>query len=164
MRCQNDVISRSKLLKNVYKLDQTLRKYDDDHLIYIVLYGSEKFNFNLNKEIIRLTVSYLKDTERFSFETSIVFFCFFFGYYYHYHYYFIALRRWFLTYIYSNIEDTFFWLSNLELFIESLYASSICLRLFFIFLNFLYIHLLLILLSLLIFTYSLRAQAVLRNV
>ena len=29
---QNHVISRSKLLKNVYNLDQTLRNYDDDHL------------------------------------------------------------------------------------------------------------------------------------
>ena len=28
LRCQNHVISRSKLLKNVYNLDQTLRNYD----------------------------------------------------------------------------------------------------------------------------------------
>ena len=65
LRFQNHVISRSKLLKSVYNLDQTLRKYDDDHLIHILLYGSEKFNFNLNKEIIKLTICYLKDTERF---------------------------------------------------------------------------------------------------
>ena len=58
-------MNRSKLLKNVYNLDQTLRNYDDDHLIYIFLYGSEKFNFNLNKEISKLTICYLKDTERF---------------------------------------------------------------------------------------------------
>ena len=63
--CQNHVISRSKLLKNVYSLDQTLRNYDDDHLIHILLYGSEKFNFKLNKEIIQLTICYLKNTERF---------------------------------------------------------------------------------------------------
>ena len=63
---QNHVISRSKLLKNVYKLDQTLRNYDDDHLIHILLYGSEKFNFNLNKEIIKLNICYLKDTEHFN--------------------------------------------------------------------------------------------------
>ena len=63
--CQNHVKSRSKLLKNVYNLDQTLRNYDDDHLIHTLLYGSEKLNINLNKEIIKLTVCYLKDTERF---------------------------------------------------------------------------------------------------
>ena len=62
--CQNHVISRSKLLKNVYSLDHILRNYDDC-LIHILLYGWEKFNFNLNKEKIKLTVCYLKDTERF---------------------------------------------------------------------------------------------------
>ena len=55
-RCQNHAISRSKLLKSLYKLDQTLRSYDDDHLIHILLYGSEKFNFNLNKEIVKGTL------------------------------------------------------------------------------------------------------------
>ena len=65
LRCQNHVITRSKLLKNVYNPDQTLRNYDDDHLIHIFLYGSEKFNFNLNKAIIKLTICYLKDAEHF---------------------------------------------------------------------------------------------------
>ena len=64
LRCQNHVMSRSKLLRNVYNLDQTLRNYYDDHLIHILLYGLEKFNSNLNKEISKLTFCYLKDTER----------------------------------------------------------------------------------------------------
>ena len=46
--CQNHKISRAKLLKNAYSLDETLRNYDDDHLIHALLYGSEKFNFNVN--------------------------------------------------------------------------------------------------------------------
>ena len=54
---QNHVMSRSKLLKNVYNLDRILRNYDDDHLILILLY--------VNKEIIKLTIFYLKHTERF---------------------------------------------------------------------------------------------------
>ena len=66
LRFQNHVMNRSKLLKNIYNLDQTLRNYDDDHLIHILLYDSEKFNFNFNKEIIKLTICSLKDTERFS--------------------------------------------------------------------------------------------------
>ena len=65
LRCQNHVMNRTKLLKNVCNLDQTQRNYDDDHLIHILLYGSEKFNFNLNKDIIKLTICFLKDTERF---------------------------------------------------------------------------------------------------
>ena len=63
--CQNYVTSRSKLLKNVYNQDETLRNYDDYQLIYTLLYGSGKFNFDLNKKIIKLTICYLKDTERF---------------------------------------------------------------------------------------------------
>ena len=65
LRCQNHVINRSKLLKNVYNLDQTLQNNDDGHLIDILLYDSEKFNFNLNKDIFKLTIRYLKDTECF---------------------------------------------------------------------------------------------------
>ena len=65
LRCQNHVMNRSKLLKNVCNLDQALRNYDDDHLNHILLYGSEKFNFNLNEDIIKLTICYLKDTEHF---------------------------------------------------------------------------------------------------
>ena len=37
LRFQNHVMNRSKLLKNIYNLDQTLRNYDDDHLIHILL-------------------------------------------------------------------------------------------------------------------------------
>ena len=65
-------MNRSKLLKNVYNQDQTLRNYDDDYLIHILLYGSEKFSFNLDKEIIKLTICYLKDTERLSFLFVII--------------------------------------------------------------------------------------------
>ena len=65
LRCQNHVISTSKLLKNVYNLDQTLRSYGDNHLIHTLFYGSEKFIFNLNKEKIKLTVCYLKDISHF---------------------------------------------------------------------------------------------------
>ena len=67
-------MTRSKLLKNVYNLDETLRNYDDDHLIHILLYGSEKFNFDLNKDIIKLTICYLKDTERYDENLKYLFF------------------------------------------------------------------------------------------
>ena len=65
LRRQNHVINSSTLLKNVFYLGQTLWNCDDDHVIHILLYCSEKLKFNLNKEIIKLTVCYLKDTERF---------------------------------------------------------------------------------------------------
>ena len=59
LRCQRHVMNRSKRIKNVYNLDHTLRNYDWGHLIHRLLYGSEKLNFNLNKEIIKLTICYL---------------------------------------------------------------------------------------------------------
>ena len=62
---------------NVFNLDQTLRNYDNDRLIYTLFYGSEKLNFNLNKEIITLTVFYLKDTERFIESLIWNIYCFF---------------------------------------------------------------------------------------
>ena len=93
LRCQNHVMNRSKLLKNVYNLDQTLRNYDDDHLIHILLYGSEKFNFNLNKEIIKLTMCFVKNTECFDENLIWNIYIFSFCYYHYYHYYFIASRR-----------------------------------------------------------------------
>ena len=61
-------------------------------------------------------------------------------YYYYNYYYFTASRSWFLTYIYSNFENTFFGLSNLEFFIESLYASNIYLSFFFSFLSFIFFY------------------------
>ena len=42
-----------------------MRNYNDDYLIHALFYGSEKFNFDLNKEIIKLTACFLKDTKRF---------------------------------------------------------------------------------------------------
>ena len=62
---------------------------------------------------------------RVSFEIFILLYLFIFFFsicYYYYRYCFIASRRWFLTYIYSNFENTFFGLSNLEFFTEFLYA------------------------------------------
>ena len=48
-----------------------------------LLYGSDKFALNINKEIIRLTISYLKASERFAQPlfwptTAFIFFIFFF--------------------------------------------------------------------------------------
>ena len=60
LRCQNHVINTLKLLKNVYNLDQTLKNYDNDHIIHTLVYGSEKFDFNLNKDTKRFGNSYFK--------------------------------------------------------------------------------------------------------
>ena len=48
-----------------YKLDSTLQNSSEDQLLTVLLHGFEKFALNVNKEIIRLTVSYLKVSGRF---------------------------------------------------------------------------------------------------
>ena len=104
--CVANVINRSKLQKNVYNLDQTLRNYDDDHLNHILPYGSEKYNFDLNKEIISwpsVIWKILNLPIRVSFEMSALF-C----YYYYYLSYSIASPGWFLTYIYCNYSNDAF--------------------------------------------------------
>ena len=49
----------------VYKLDSTHQSSSEDQLLTVLLYGSEKYALNVNKEIIRLTISFLKASERF---------------------------------------------------------------------------------------------------
>ena len=43
----------------------TLQNSSEDHLLTVLLYGSEKYALNVDKEIIRLTINFLKASERF---------------------------------------------------------------------------------------------------
>ena len=65
LRCRVYSIQRVELLNGVYKLDSTLQNSSEDQLLTVLLYGSEKYALNVNKEILRLTISYLKASERF---------------------------------------------------------------------------------------------------
>ena len=40
----------------IYKLDSTLQNCSEDRLPTFLLYGSEKYALNVNKEIIKLTI------------------------------------------------------------------------------------------------------------
>ena len=65
LRCRVYSIQRVELLNGVYKLDSTLQNFSEDQLLTVSLYGSEKYALNVNKEILRLTISYLKAPESF---------------------------------------------------------------------------------------------------
>ena len=65
MRCRLYSVQRAELLDGVYKLDSTLQNSSRDQLLTVLLYGSEKYALNVNKEILRLTINYLKASERF---------------------------------------------------------------------------------------------------
>ena len=54
------------LLDGVYKLSSILQNSSEDQLLTVLLYGSKKYALNVNKEILRLTITYLKASERFA--------------------------------------------------------------------------------------------------
>ena len=65
LRCRLYSAQSVELLSGVYKLDSTLQNSSEDQLLTVLLYDPEKFAFNVNKEIIRQTISYLKASEPF---------------------------------------------------------------------------------------------------
>ena len=65
LRCLLYSVQRTELLNGVYKLDSTLQNSSENQLLAILLHRSETFASNVNKEIIRLTISYLKASEHF---------------------------------------------------------------------------------------------------
>ena len=64
-RCRLYSFQRVELLDGVYKLYSTPQNSSEDQLLTVLLYGSEKYALNVNKEILRLTISYIKATEHF---------------------------------------------------------------------------------------------------
>ena len=62
LRCQLYSVQREELFNSIYKSDSTLQNSSENQLLRVHLYDSERFTLNVNKEIIRLTISYLKDS------------------------------------------------------------------------------------------------------
>ena len=54
------------LLDGVYILNSILQNSSEDQLLTVLLYGSKKYALNVNKEILRLIITYLKASERFA--------------------------------------------------------------------------------------------------
>ena len=55
--CRLYSVQRPELLDGVFKLDSTLQNSSENRLLRVLLYGSENFALNVNKEIIRLTTT-----------------------------------------------------------------------------------------------------------
>ena len=127
--CQNHKLNRSKLTK---KCIQPRSNNNSTKLwrwqIHTLLYSSQKFNFDLNKEVIKLTVCYPKDTERF--DGSLI---------WNIHIFKIVSWRWYLTYIHSNLGSPLFGLSGVWVFFESLYIPYIYSAFLFCFVIYIYV-------------------------
>ena len=63
--CPFFAINRQKLLNELLKIDPSLRNFKDELLLDIILYGSDKYNDIVNKEILLHTISSIKNTKRF---------------------------------------------------------------------------------------------------
>ena len=57
---------RLELLNNVCILNPSLKNYSNEKLSNILLYGSEDFNCNMNKKILKAAIKFLKISERFN--------------------------------------------------------------------------------------------------
>ena len=50
---------------SIYNLDPEIRKLSNDKLLHSLLYGSKLYSFEINREIIKVTVKFLKLSKRF---------------------------------------------------------------------------------------------------
>ena len=66
LRCNLYSAQRLELLNNVCILNPSIKNYFNEKLFNILLYGSEDFNCNMNKEIMKATIKFLKISERFN--------------------------------------------------------------------------------------------------
>ena len=66
LRCSLFSTQRLELFNNVFILNPSIKNYSNEKLLNVLLYGSEDFKWNLNKEILKATIKFLKRSERFN--------------------------------------------------------------------------------------------------
>ena len=66
LRCSLFCTQRLELLNNIFILNPSIKNYSNEKLLNVLLYGSEDFKWNLNKEILKATIKLLKRSERFN--------------------------------------------------------------------------------------------------
>ena len=66
LHCNLYSTQKLELLNNVYILNPSLKSYSNENLLNILLYVSEDFTCNMNKEILKATIKFLKISERFT--------------------------------------------------------------------------------------------------
>ena len=65
LRCQLFANERQKLLDDVYRIDASIKNLNEESLIDVLLYGSDRFNDSKNKQILLYTICYIQATKRF---------------------------------------------------------------------------------------------------
>ena len=59
-------IYRLELLNDIYNLSGSLKNSSEEKLLKILLYGAEDFTSQMNSEILKCTIKFIKKTDRFS--------------------------------------------------------------------------------------------------
>ena len=65
LRCQFFANERQKLLDHAYRIDASIKNLNEESLIDVLLYGSDRFNDSKNKQILLHTIYYIQATKRF---------------------------------------------------------------------------------------------------
>ena len=65
LHCHFFVNERQKLHDDVYRIDTSIKNLNEESLIDVLLYGSDRFNDSKNKQIFLHTICYIQTTKRF---------------------------------------------------------------------------------------------------
>ena len=65
LRCQNYTTLCRSLMNNLKNIDDAIMALNESDLLHVMLYGSKKFDNNMNISILTATIKFIKDTERF---------------------------------------------------------------------------------------------------
>ena len=66
LRCDVYSIYRLELLNDICALSKSLKNLSEEKLLKILLYGAEDFTSQMNSEILKCTIKFIKKTNRFS--------------------------------------------------------------------------------------------------
>ena len=66
LRCRNYTDVRLTLMKELYKIDNSITSRQPNELLRIILYDDCKFKDNVNKQILIATIQFIKNSNRFN--------------------------------------------------------------------------------------------------
>ena len=65
LRCQNYTTLRRALMTDLKNINDAIMSLNESDLLHVMLYGSKKFDNNMNISILTATIKFIKGTERF---------------------------------------------------------------------------------------------------
>ena len=66
LRCDLYSIYRLELLNDICALNEPLKNLSEENLLKVLFYGVEDFTSQMNSEILKCTIKFIKKTDRFS--------------------------------------------------------------------------------------------------